>query len=383
MQSENPLAQSVPNFSDLRKENAKPSSAASKTTRSQVRNYNRSKGTGEDTSFVKEEKSRRSQALRKSSANPVEFREIPSLNSEVISLPTLKFDKDDAEQSSYDKYTKTLDSKPLRKKGSTVDFGARATNSANNDCEYDDLVFEAEDSEVLVKDEDKEFEILATKSCGEPEVDQESEKVNFGSENVVGRSFSGIDSLVAEMPAVVSSGLHHTENLHDSPGESPVSWNSRSHHPFSYSHEMSDIDASVDSPIGSPASWNSHSLSQTETDAARMRKKWGAAQKPILVGNSSHNQSRKDMTRGFKRLLKFGRKNRGTESLVDWISATTSEGDDDTEDGRDPANRSSEDLRKSRMGSSQGHPSDDSFNESEFFNEQGISCFLFLYIICC
>ncbi|KAL8507855.1 hypothetical protein ACS0TY_018411 [Phlomoides rotata] len=32
------------------------------------------------------------------------------------------------------------------------------------------------------------------------------------------------------------------------------------------------------------------------------------------------------------------RKSRGSESLVDWISATTSEGDDDTEDGRDPAN---------------------------------------------
>ncbi|KAL0354440.1 UNVERIFIED_CONTAM: hypothetical protein Sradi_3890900 [Sesamum radiatum] len=102
-----------------------------------------------------------------------------------------------------------------------------------------------------------------------------------------------------------------------------------------------------------------------------MRKKWGTAQKPMLVAHSSNNLSRKDMTRGFKRLLKFGRKNRGSESLVDWISATTSEGDDDTEDGRDPANRSSEDLRKSRMGFAQAHPSDDSFNESEFYNESG------------
>jgi len=158
--------------------------------------------------------------------------------------------------------------------------------------------------------------------------------------------------------------------LQDSPGGSPVSWNSRIHHPFPYQHETSDIDASADSPIGSPASWNSHSLTQSEADAARMRKKWGTAQKPIVVANSSHSQSRKDVTKGFKRLLKFGRKSRGTESLVDWISATTSEGDDDTEDGRDAANRSSEDLRKSRMGFLQGHPSEDSFNESEF-NEQG------------
>ncbi|PSS07299.1 Coiled-coil domain-containing protein [Actinidia chinensis var. chinensis] len=101
-----------------------------------------------------------------------------------------------------------------------------------------------------------------------------------------------------------------------------------------------------------------------------MRKKWGSAQKPVLVSHSSHSHSRMDVTKGFKRLLKFGRRSRGTESLVDWISATTSEGDDDTEDGRDHANRSSEDLRKSRMGFSQGHPSDDSFNESEFYSEQ-------------
>ena len=151
------------------------------------------------------------------------------------------------------------------------------------------------------------------------------------------------------------------------------------HHPFSYPHETSDIDASMDSPIGSPVSWNSHSLAQTEVDAARMRKKWGSAQKPFLVANATHNQSRRDVTKGFKRLLKFGRKSRGTDSLVDWISATTSEGDDDTEDGRDPANRSSEDLRKSRMGFSQGHPSDDGFNEGELFTDQGNSYFFLIF----
>jgi hypothetical protein len=209
---------------------------------------------------------------------------------------------------------------------------------------------------------------------GKPRLSLDSDKMGTsGSENDESlRSISQIDpSSVAELPASVPSTFHAVGSLQDSPGESPVSWNSRMQHPFSYPHETSDIDAYVDSPIGSPASWNSHSLTQTEADVARMRKKWGSAQKPILVANSSHNQSRKDVTKGFKRLLKFGRKSRGAEGLVDWISATTSEGDDDTEDGRDPANRSSEDLRKSRMGFSQGHPSDDGFNESELFNEQG------------
>ncbi|CAI9114471.1 OLC1v1015200C1 [Oldenlandia corymbosa var. corymbosa] len=344
LQSENPLAQSVPNFSELRKENAKPS-ATSKMTRSQVRNYNRSKSTNEDTQFIKEEKSsRRPQSLKKISANPVDsIREISPLDSEVVSLNS-----------------KTLNSKPSRKKGS-IDFGV-----------IDDLVFETENC-VVEDEEEDQYEALETKSSGENVVNQKSEKGCFGTKTTVARTFDDMDSslVVAELPASVPSDLHPTESAHDSPGESPISWNSRSLHPFSYPHDLSDIDASVDSPIGSPASWNSHSLSQTETDAARMRKKWGAAQKPMLVGgNSSHNQSRKDVTRGFKRLLKFGRKSRGTESLVDWISATTSEGDDDTEDGRDVANRSSEDLRKSRMGFSNGHPSDDSFNESEFFNDQ-------------
>ncbi|KAJ8560907.1 hypothetical protein K7X08_027097 [Anisodus acutangulus] len=112
------------------------------------------------------------------------------------------------------------------------------------------------------------------------------------------------------------------------------------------------------------------SLSQTESDAARIRKKWGMAQKPMFVINSAQSQSRKDTAGGFKRLLKFGKKNRGTDSLVDLISANTSEGDDDTEDRRDPYNRSSEYLRKSRMGLSQGHPPDDSLYGDELFSER-------------
>jgi hypothetical protein len=253
--------------------------------------------------------------------------------------------------------------------------------------EFEESAFEAEDSVDESKEEEDEgletteIEDRANMDNGKPRLSLDSDKMGTsGSENDESlRSISQIDpSSVAELPASVPSTFHAVGSLQDSPGESPVSWNSRMQHPFSYPHETSDIDAYVDSPIGSPASWNSHSLTQTEADVARMRKKWGSAQKPILVANSSHNQSRKDVTKGFKRLLKFGRKSRGAEGLVDWISATTSEGDDDTEDGRDPANRSSEDLRKSRMGFSQGHPSDDGFNESELFNEQGKLYLLFL-----
>ncbi|KAG5619326.1 hypothetical protein H5410_019150 [Solanum commersonii] len=388
IQSENPLAQSVPNFSDMRKENTKPSSTAGKTTRSQSRNYTRSKSTSEEVPLIKEDKSRKPQSLRKSSANIVEFRETSTFDSDGVVLTPLKCDKDEMERS-IDKFPKSSGSKTLLKKGKNTDFSSRGgltktrasavSKIVDDNDEYDDMVFEPEDSEGMGPDEEEEefenmtAEIHESFDNGEPRLSHDSEKLeNSGSENGdVLRSFSQVNSASeAVLPSMVSNKLLSGGLVQDSPGESPVSWNTHAHHPFSYPHEMSDVDASVDSPVGSPASWNSHSLSQTDSDAARMRKKWGMAQKPMLVANSSNNQSRKDMARGFKRFLKFGRKNRVTDNLVDWISATTSEGDDDTEDGRDPSNRSSDDLRKSRMGFSQEHPSDDSFYENEFFSEQ-------------
>ncbi|CAI8607843.1 unnamed protein product [Vicia faba] len=374
---DNPLAQSVPNFSDLRKENTKPSSGVSKPTRSQLRNFPRSKSTNEDEQGIKEEKLRQSVSLRKSSANPAEFKDLSSLNSDGIVLTPLKFDLDESDLGPYDQ-----SSRSFLKKGSTAGPGfvgsamrmkASMTSDTEKNKELSDLEFDMEDSFHSAIEENDEIggvaiEDSAYNNNGKISPSQES----GNSESEIGdstRSLAQVDSILGgEMPNAYQSTFNGVGSLQDSPVESPVSWNSRVPHPFSYTHESSDIDASIDSPIGSPA-WNSRSLIQGENDAARMRKKWGSAQKPYLA-NSSQNQPRKDVTKGFKRLLKFGRKTRGSETLADWISATTSEGDDDMEDGRDLANRSSEDLRKSRMGFSHGHPSDDSFNESELFSEQ-------------
>lgn len=388
---DNPLAQSVPNFSDLRKENTKPSSGVGKTTRSQVRTYSRSKSTTEEMQGVKEEKSRQAQSLRKSSANPAEFKDLSPLNPDGIVLSPLKFDMDETDLGPYDQSPRSF-----LKKGNNIGSGSvgnairmkasMATDTQNNK-EFDDLEFDEDDSLQMGTEEQDDIETMVTKDVaynnnGKVSLSQESGKSgNSGSE--IGdstRSFAQVDPISGgEMASGFPSTFNGVRSVQDSPIGSPVSWNSRVPHPFSYPHESSDIDASVDSPIGSPASWNSHSLNQGDNDAARMRKKWGSAQKPFLVANSSQNQPRKDVTKGFKRLLKFGRKTRGSEGLPDWISATTSEGDDDTEDGRDLANRSSEDLRKSRMGFSHGHPSDDSFNENELFNEQGNILFSQIY----
>lgn len=376
MLSDNPLAQSVPNFSEMRKENTKPS-GANKTTRSQVRSYARSKSSN-DEAAVREDKSRRSQSLRKSSANPSDFREMSSMDSDgVLSTPKLN-----------EEIQKSIVTRPFLKKGSRKSFISQSSIAREKASEVSELIqnedencdLESGAEEFLsTVDDDGEEELESLKSEGRDGSDngelkqglEPDDSVNSGSENGDGAlTFSLVDqALGSKLP--IPSSFHPVESIPDWSGESPVSWNSHSQHPFGYPHEMYDIDPSVDSPGGSPASWNSHSLNQIETDAARMRKKWKTAQNPMLVVHSSNNASRKDMTSGFKRLLKFGRKSRGSETLVDWISATTSEGDDDTEDGRDPANRSSEDLRKSRMGFSHAQPSDDTFNDCEYFNESG------------
>ncbi|KAK4726460.1 hypothetical protein R3W88_031377 [Solanum pinnatisectum] len=379
--SDNPLAQSVPNLSDIRKENTKSSSAVGKTTRTQSRNYTCDKSSREGVALVKEDKSWQSQSLRQSSANVGEFREASPLNSDGVVAP-LRFQM---EQSLNDKFLKNSDLKTFLIKGKDPVFSTRAglakkgssviSKIEDNDNEYDDMILDPKDAADRLQDkEEEEFENMTAElqsyfDNGEPRLSHDSEKmVTSGSESGdVLRSFSQVDSALED---VLPSDFLSGGTVQDSVGESHVSWNLHAHHPFSYAQEISDVEASVDSPVGSPVSWNSQSLSQTENDATRNRKKWGMAQKPMFVANSAQSQSRKDTSGGFKRLLKFGKKNRGTDNLVDLISATTSEGDDGTEDGRDPYNQSSEYLRKSRMGLSQGHPLDDSLCGDEVFSER-------------
>lgn len=319
--SDKSLAQSVPNFSELIKENTKPSSLAVKTTmRSQVRSSGRTKNTKEDTPL------QRPRSLRKSSSGNIDFTEFSTLCSDDM-MVSLRVNSDISEN--------------LRH------------------VEYDEPEPEAEEvlENAVREDEEEEEEVEELETLGfedgNPTLSKAYEKVNLTGEDNC--SF---------LPATVPPTLLTATSLMDSPGVSPLSWNANLQHSFSYPHEhSSDVDASVDSPMGSPASWSS-----------RMRKKWGTAQSPVTVAaanNSSQFQSKKDLSKGFKRLLKFGRKSRGAESLMmDWVSVTTSEGDDEVEDRRDLADRSSEDLRKSRMGSLQSHLSEDGFHESEF-SEQG------------
>ncbi|KAG7625187.1 hypothetical protein ISN45_At03g014390 [Arabidopsis thaliana x Arabidopsis arenosa] len=345
-QSEKHFAQSVPNFSEIKKEGMKPASGVGKNgVRTQVRSSIRPKAVNE------EEKLRRPKIFRKGAAEAAELAtDFSQLKSEDgVSVPLYL----EQEQSG-----RNFNSHGTGISSDNAQLKASEESEASDDMEKEGMGEAPDDTEVeAFTDAENEM----------PRLSQESEE--WGSTGVAnGESFSQLDAgSNTELPAAMASRHQTMGSILDSPGESTSPWNSRVKH--RYPNEASELDASVDSPVGSPAFWNFSSLNHTESDTTQMRKKWGAAQKRAAGGNPSQNQCQQDVTKGLKRLLNFGRKNRAAESLADWISATTSEGDDDTDDGRDLANRSSEDLRKSRMGFLQSHPSGDSFNESELFTE--------------
>ncbi|XP_010476885.1 PREDICTED: uncharacterized protein LOC104756067 [Camelina sativa] len=327
----NVVAQSsLPKFSDLKKENTKPSSLAGRNTttttttmmRTQVRSSNKKTSKEDIPSPVVP---RRPRSLRKSFSANIEFTELTTL------------------------YSDDMMNNERNQKQNTEDNDDVSENLKVEEFEEIESEAEEEEKEVLenpVKEEEveaREMETLVVEDIGDETpslteiVENSSEDENFTSL----RSVSHVDLPANTLPS--STLQHNFASLLDSPSESPLSWSSNLQHGFSYPHEHSDVDASVDdSPMGSPASWSS-----------RMRKKWGStAQSPVLVPNS-----RKDLTKGIKRFLKFGKKTRAADSLMDWVSVTTSEGDDDF------AYRSSDELRKSRMASSQ----------SQFFEDEQAS----------
>ena len=389
IRTENPLAESLSNFSDFRKENAKPSAAINRVnTREKPKFHSRSKSIVEETNLVKEDKPRRSSSMRKSAAIPGELKNLSPLNS-----VSPGFSKAQRDAAFINKVHKTEEFKQLIRKGkgsgpvlesNIIKSKASVVSRLNKNGEYSEGIIQQEDSPDLDKDllerpsaeQDLEASDFPVDSDSEkPQHIQEYENSDeFWSEyGDVQTSLSQADYDTAPASPKFSTSAGNTL---ESAGESPRLWNPHLHNSFPYVHEASNIDAFVDSSVGSPASWNLHPLNQMmETDAARTRKKWGSAPMPMIVANASQ-QSHKDVTKGFKRLLKFGRKSRGAETLVtDWVSASTaSEGDDDTEDGHDLATRPADDLRKSRMGCLFPH---DGFNEGEIFPEQGTSLFLF------
>ncbi|MCO5558282.1 hypothetical protein L7F22_011861 [Adiantum nelumboides] len=104
----------------------------------------------------------------------------------------------------------------------------------------------------------------------------------------------------------------------------------------------------VESPAGSPASWNSSQVQYaSENDGTRAQKKLGSSQKPVVVIVPP-----KEPARGFKRLLKFGRKSRAAPEIIvtDAVSASTHSDDDIEEVNKQINMHSAQDmLRKVKL----------------------------------
>ncbi|CAL5084053.1 unnamed protein product [Urochloa decumbens] len=380
---ENPLAQSVPNFSDLRKENTRPSPGLSRATaRVQQKSFARSKSIIEESkSILKEDQSRRSQSMRKSQI-PDELKDIPSVNEDVYNWAPSRISNNQSEGAFAHNARRTGPPKAFLRKGNGIHpvvgiagFQAAAAMMANalqHNESSGDFEDQQEDSPDDTKEEEEEYESIEEnlrESDFPADSDSENPRVSheFGNSDDPG-SENGDVNFPSEEPGGTKFTAF-TGNVHNPTGDLPAPWSSRLPQLFPYANDNSDGEAFADSPSGSPSPWNSHSLDEiTDADVSRMRKKWGSAQMPFASVNASQ-QPRKDVSKGLKKLWKFGRKNRGGDGLVnDWVSASTaSECDDDMEDGRDLVVGSSDDFRKSRMGYVASY---DGFVENEVFAEQ-------------
>ncbi|PIA27571.1 hypothetical protein AQUCO_07600026v1 [Aquilegia coerulea] len=366
---ENPVAQSLPNFSDFKEDHTKQSQGIRKEANNlKFSHIPRSRSTNGQIPSTKKDNVWRSQSMKRSAASPNESKDSIPPNSSGANSATPQ---------------KNAEAKTFLRKGNGIGPGAgvsvaklKATRESENMSIEEKSITMADKREnsvgMVTKTTEENFEI----KCIPTDSNIDSSRQSKASEKsgipglediVILKSNSQAEpDLVSEVIMVPSTHYTPVRPTQNSPGQSPASWSSRIDSPFSHSGKRPDINVTVDSPMASPASWRSQSLANLETNSPRTRKKWGATQKPFPIANASDHQSH-NLTKGIKRLLNFGRKTRVTEGLTDCISSTTSEGDDDTDDGRDLASRSSDNHRKSRMGSSQGHYSYETFNDEGKF----------------
>lgn len=420
--TENPLTRSVPNLTDLKKENTKalPGRSVSSsnfdksgpTSRGKIKSSSHNKSGNKaapldangscsvsQASDVKEEKKNCRQALKKSSSGLSAIKPLPATISSEESLLTSK-------PSFYSKVTKKssvvpLESKPFLRKGSGIGPGvgpgvakmkASPLDDASKTVEDEVQASELKREETVEESRDVEPSNVLEGVAEETELQQpasgtaetldaigdldtsqnnmpplpvlnrivDSSEDCFSSNCVSANDrnnqiVSEVDSGNISPSKRASSPCHRdqgqngkidssaeiiTKEEHVEPSvadallsERPTVEDTTSTH-FSPSGAMG-----LNTELGNQTSSKSHSkqsLSQmlaADSDPDESRKKWGTAQKPILVSQ----QPQKDAPKGFKRLLKFGRKSRYETVTTDWVSV--SECDEDTEELKDPSRR--------------------------------------------
>ncbi|GLJ37365.1 hypothetical protein SUGI_0758250 [Cryptomeria japonica] len=407
---ENPLLQSVPSFTDIRKENTKPSHGHGRInsnslvqgkgsmSRVELKSNSKSFGSREhshiehigsgsvsQSSSNKEEKKHRSQAAaRKSISGPI----TGGVSGKVPKAAA-------CEPSFYSKATKRvtaapLDSKPFLRKGRGIGPGTGSevakpkrvsaaiddmknasggqSDNPNGEESVDELgdILKSSNTCKLTEaeaDEEKENEVVKSTSDDAETADNQgdSDIIQFNmqaddvsacispSEMSCSPTYSNYSfpekfekmTLCSEASLTAASISCRTTSLpreQTATSFSPISKPPSLHRSTASDHISSLGFATMtgDSPHGSPV-WISHmqqppQLSGTsDMETVRTRKKWGKAQK-IVLATAPQQPHHKDAPKGLKRLLKFGRKNSGYE------------GGDDTEETKDLASRSGDDL---------------------------------------
>lgn len=425
--TENPLTRSVPNLTDLKKENIKAlpgrSGSSSNLDKSGPMSRGQIKGSGHNkssnnpspldvngsrsvsrSSDVKEDKKNRRQASKKITSGLSEIKSLPATVSSEESVLTSK-------PSFYSKVTKKssvvpLESKPFLRKGSGIGPGVGPGVAKMKASPLDDTSKTVEDevqASELKRDETVEelrslepsnvFEGVAEENelkqpvtgtakdldaCGDLDKSQNNmqtipapnEVLDSSEDCLSSNCVSDVDrnnQIVSEVnncnvsPAIrASSPCARNDGQSGKIDSSAEIITKEEHVEPSVADALSSerpnlVDATLpyfsssgamglNSELGNQTSSKSHtkqSLSQmlaSDTDADESRKKWGMAQKPILISQ----QPQKDAPKGFKRLLKFGRKSRYETGTTDWVSVP--ECDEDTEESKDPSGRNGDGL---------------------------------------
>ncbi|XP_020090983.1 uncharacterized protein LOC109711993 isoform X2 [Ananas comosus] len=196
------------------------------------------------------------------------------------------------------------ESKPFLRRGSGIGAGAGAAMAKPRNCN----VFETTANEEETTEMVDQCDIVSDR-----EKDNNKDCPRLSGHDSGGENSSLSQELYNDVEPVSGNGKANGNKVEELSGESSRSWYSNISSSFS---NQSGIVNLLDSPVGSPPPSISQSVEQLrEAELTRVRKKKREiAEKQIVA--STNPQSPKDVARGLKRFLNFGRRSKGSEGLA-------------------------------------------------------------------
>lgn len=316
----------------LRKENMKPLETVRKvTSQSDSRAFDRSKSSAAGMDALKDQKQSRFRHMRNSSSvSFFEVKELAPVNSDSRSLPISSFQEDQCTSNVSKTMQARSEPKPFLRRGNGIGPGVGASIVKLRASKASENWKKREEGEELENEQHGSFEMAQSTDV---EIERPRPRDKHIEEKPSGQGSAEIGDVKSVDERGVSSGF--TSNAAE------ISKTN--------AHEASDMDASAASPRGNPSTSNAYHLHlMREADAARVRKKWGSVEKPNFATDS--DRPMKDVASMFKKLLKFGSKNKTTDKrMTDSLSTSiSSEGGDDAENVSDKGKQSLGELTKSR-----------------------------------